>query len=93
MSDARHLAWIRQQQCCVPACDRRQPQHVIEAAHIRRSFNSGTGMKPADRFCVPLCFEHHAESHQGERTFERKYGIDLLALAAQYDLGSGSDLI
>lgn len=93
MSDRVHLAWIRQQECCVPGCERRAPHAVIEAAHIRRASNSGTGIKPSDRFCVPLCADHHAESHRGERTFERKYGIDLMAMAVEYDLGSGSDLI
>lgn len=53
----------------------------IECAHVRRANNSGTGFKPSDAFTVALCRDHHRESHQGEKSFERKYGLDLLALA------------
>ncbi len=56
----------------------------IECAHVRRAFNSGTGMKPSDAYTVSLCSDHHAESHRGERTFEQKYGLDLLALAEEF---------
>jgi hypothetical protein len=36
------------------------------------------GMKPDDRWTVPLCSRHHGEGHQsGWRTFEAKYGVDL----------------
>ncbi len=40
-------------------------------------------LKPHDRFCVPLCNEHHAEQEGRTKTFERKYGIDLWAIAAE----------
>lgn len=75
-----HRAWIRGHRCCVPGC----LEVPIECAHVRRSSNSGTGIKPSDAFTVSLCKEHHAESHRGEKTFEAKHGLNLMALAAEF---------
>lgn len=75
-----HRAWVRSHKCCVPGCD----EMPIECAHVRRAFNSGTGMKPSDAYCVSLCKSHHAASHRGERSFEMKWGIDLLKLAREF---------
>lgn len=60
----------------------------IECAHIRRANNSGTSIKPSDAFTVSLCKAHHEESHRGDQTFERKYGLDLMALAQEFYLKS-----
>ena len=62
----------------------REPQigRPVATEHIRTAANSGLGMKPDDRFAVPCCFDHHKEYHNhGRKTFERKYGLDLLAEA------------
>lgn len=75
-----HRAWVRGHKCCVPGCD----DMPIECAHIRRSNNSGTGVKPSDAFTVSLCREHHSESHRGEKTFEAKHGLDLMELAREF---------
>jgi hypothetical protein len=75
-----HRAWVRGFACSVPGCQLRP----IECAHVRRANNRGTGIKPSDAFTVSLCREHHDESHRGERTFEAKYGLDLLALAQEF---------
>lgn len=75
-----HRAWVRSHHCVVPGC----MEMPIECAHVRRANNSGTGYKPGDKFTVSLCRDHHAESHRGERTFEAKYGLDLMALAAEF---------
>ncbi len=73
-----HRAWVRGFGCSVPGCN----LTPIECAHVRRASNSGTGFKPSDAFTISLCRDHHMESHQGgEVTFERKYGLDLMALA------------
>ena len=86
----RHLRWIRRQSCVVPTCRSTSP---IEAAHIRTAGNAGTAIKPDDSFAVPMCREHHAEQHRGVRSFEAKYGIDLLAEAARYAASSGDALL
>lgn len=76
-----HRAWVRRHRCSVPRCERTQ----IECAHVRIGTDGGQGLKPSDRFCLSLCADHHAEQHRvGEREFERRYGIDLLALAAVF---------
>lgn len=79
---AAHLAYIRTLPCCVIGC-RRTP---IEAHHIRTAANSGTGVKPDDRWAVPLCGGpdgHHMEFHRiGRHSFERKHKIDLMTEAA-----------
>lgn len=56
----------------------------IEVAHINRASTRGTGQKSSDAFTVSLCRDHHSESHRGERTFEAKYGLNLLDLAKQF---------
>jgi hypothetical protein len=49
-------------------------------------------MKPDDKYAVPCCVEHHREYHQhGRKTFEQKYGLDLLAEAELYAARSGCD--
>jgi hypothetical protein len=79
-----HRAWVRSHYCCVPDCG----SNNIDCAHVRRAANCGTGMKPSDAYCVSLCRDHHMESHAGEQTFERKYGLDLMALAREFYLKS-----
>lgn len=76
----RHANWVRHMPCCIgrPECRGRK----IHAHHVRRGTGGGTGRKPEDRWCVPLCISHHMEGHQtGWQTFEKKYQIDLRQLA------------
>ena len=40
-----------------------------EPSHIRLKSKSGTGIKPCDSACLPLCHPHHMDSHRGEATF------------------------
>ena len=76
----RHRAWVRSHHCAVPGCEALE----IEFAHIRSAATAGTGLKPHDRYGVPLCHNHHAEQHQvGKGTFEDRHGIDLDAIAAE----------
>lgn len=75
-----HRAWVSSHRCCVPGCQ----LMPIECAHVRRAAYAGMGFKPSDAFTVSLCREHHAESHRGEQSFERKHGIDLMTLSAEF---------
>lgn len=82
--DEGHLDAIRQCPCVV--CNK----EPVEAAHIRitsaahKKPNAGIAAKPSDKFCLPLCPEHHREQHSvGELTFWNKYGIDPLTVAAK----------
>jgi hypothetical protein len=72
---------VRGFNCVVPGCE----AGPIEFAHVRSSQDGGTGLKPSDAFGVSLCAEHHRLQHQiGEPAFERRFGVNLLALAAEF---------
>ncbi len=76
-----HLKWIRTHHCCVPGCK----NVPIEAAHVRTGTDGGMGMKPSDSWSISLCAPHHHQQHNiGEADFERVYGIDMKALAAEF---------
>jgi hypothetical protein len=52
---------------------------------VRGGTDGGIGLKPSDRWLVSLCVDHHAEQHRiGEREFERRYGIEMAALAEEF---------
>ena len=77
----RHRRWVRSHGCCVPGCDARR----VDFAHLRSSANAGMSQKPHDVFGVSLCRTHHDKQHSlGVDAFDRKYGIDLWALAAEF---------
>jgi hypothetical protein len=73
----RHLAFVRQLPCV--ACGKAAPS---EAAHVRTGTDSGVGIKPRDRYAVPLCSACHARQHRtGELTFWSALRIDPLNVA------------
>lgn len=73
----RHRRFVRSRICCVPNCD---IGAVIDFAHVKTRGAGGH-----DCYGVSLCRIHHAEQHAiGVDTFQRKYGIDLWALAAEF---------
>lgn len=79
--------WIRSLPCV--ACG---SPGLVEAAHVRAG---GIGYKSDAKWLVPLCGPFpappftptvegcHRESHRGIKTFEKKYCVDLKAIAAQ----------
>lgn len=75
-----HRDWVRAHFCSVPGCQ----LMPIEVAHVNMAANRGLSRKASDACVVSLCRDHHAESHRGERTFERRYGIKLMALAQEF---------
>lgn len=76
-----HRAWVRKHHCSVPRCS----HTPIECAHVRNGTDGGTSLKPSDKWVVSLCAFHHREQHQiGERAFEQRYSIELLALAQEF---------
>jgi hypothetical protein len=77
----RHRRWVRSHRCCVPDCEAKS----VDFAHLRSASNAGIAQTPHDIFGVSLCRAHHAEQHRfGIGAFNRKYGIDLWALAAEF---------
>jgi hypothetical protein len=76
-----HRDWVREHMCVVPGC----ANMLIEAMHVRTAANAGTGMKPSDAYTCSGCTEHHRECHRiGEKSFEVKYKINLMALAREF---------
>lgn len=78
--------WIVRQPCAV--CGWMGPS---EPAHAK---TGGTGRKSDARLLIPMCgtvfFPEpsegcHQEAHRGVKTFEKKYGVNLLELAAEYE--------
>ena len=76
-----YLQYVRGFVCCVPGCD---TGARIQTHHIRKGTNTAAGVKPHDRHAVPMCAIHHSKYHDdGHQSFERNYGIDLMAIANQ----------
>ena len=75
----QHLPFVRQLPCV--ACGKAAPS---EPAHVRTGTDGGVGMKPGDRYAVPLCTACHAKQHRiGELTFWSALRIDPLSVASR----------
>src|SRR6516225_3828504 len=73
----QHLSFIRQLPCV--ACGRAAPS---EPAHVRTGTDGGVGIKPGDRYAVPLCTACHSKQHRiGELSFWSALRIDPLNVA------------
>src|SRR5215469_10309073 len=90
----QHLAFVRQLPCV--ACGKAAPS---EAAHVRTATDGGVGVKPADRYAVPLCTMCHAKQHRiGELTIWSALRIDPLNVSLRLwtisgDLKSGERIV
>ncbi len=63
----------------------------MQAAHVRSGTDGGMGMKPSDRYSVPLCPDCHAQQHRvGELSFWAALGIDPLNVALRLWTISGN---
>ena len=71
-----HRAFVRRHACVVPGCDGRP----TEFAHVKTRGSGGH-----DSSGIALCSQHHKEQHSiGILTFQRRYGLDLWAIAAEF---------
>jgi hypothetical protein len=90
----QHLAFVRQLPCV--ACGKAAPS---EPAHVRTGTDGGVGMKPGDRYAVPLCAACHAKQHRvGELTFWSALRFDPLNVALRLwtvsaDLAAGERIV
>ena len=82
--DPDYLARIRQCPCLYCSVE-----PAGQAAHVRRQSGvhnkrGGMGKKPADKWALPLCFEHHMLQHRlGELQFWHDAGIDPLRVCVE----------
>lgn len=83
---AQHLAFVRSLGICLCCGERGR----VEAAHVRKGTDGGTGTKPSDRFAVPLLPHCHSRQHRvGEVTFWGELGVDPLNVALRLWTVSG----
>jgi len=91
---SQHLAFVRQLPSV--ACGKAAPS---EPAHVRTGTDGGVGMKPGDRYAVPLCANCHARQHRvGELTFWSALCFDPLNVALRLwtvsaDLTAGERIV
>ncbi len=81
-----HLQWVRGLECTIAGMiGSWGARHVCtgkpQAHHVRLGTDGATGIKPSDIWAVPMCVLAHAEVHAGEETFQKRYGVDLKAVA------------
>src|SRR5215469_9434225 len=90
----QHLAFVRQLPCV--ACGKVAPS---EPAHVRTGTDGGVGIKPGDRYAVPLCTDCHAKQHRvGELSFWSALRFDPLNVALRLwtvsaDLAAGERIV
>lgn len=63
------VRWVKRRPCRVPGC-RRQAENM----HVR---GGGVGRKAEYVWIADICRMHHREAHQGQKSFERRHGLDL----------------
>jgi len=65
--DAKYLSLIKGKPCIALRCsvsNRPGQDGLIAYHHVRELGGGGTGLKPSDYDCVPLCDYHHKLWHQ-----------------------------
>lgn len=81
----RHRRFVVNHECCIAGKGGHLCDGDIVPAHVRTETDGGGGLKPHDWWTISLCFSAHAEQHViGEPAFERRYGIDMKRLAAEF---------
>jgi len=61
--------------CEVKGCNK------VVTHHHENLGMGGTALKAPDSHCIAMCVEdHHPEVHRGDKTFYKKYGIDVEAV-------------
>lgn len=83
---AEHLKFVRSLRICL-SCGMRGN---VEAMHVRRGTDGGTGTKPSDRYTVPGCRSCHEHQHRvGEITHWGELSVDPLNVALRLWTVSG----
>lgn len=60
--DRKHYERVKQLPCCLPGCGSGGDAHHL--LRIHDGAPKGTGRKNEDRWCVPVCREHHDAAHR-----------------------------
>lgn len=77
-----HKKWVRGHECSIKG--KHPCMGPIQSAHVRCGTDGAMGIVPSDCFTIPLCAVAHSMQHGlGEESFERAFGIDMKAIAAE----------
>lgn len=77
------LQWIRGRTCILARTG--ECRGKVRACHVDYAGDKGMSTKASDRHAFPGCDGHHDEQHRlGWKSFEAKYRINCLELAAQF---------
>jgi hypothetical protein len=98
----QHLKFIRSLRCCICGAPNPDPAHIRAASPLHGKRETGGSEKASDKWCTPLCRDHHAEQHAAaersegagaELTWWARKGIDPFGLALALFDASGDDEI
>ncbi len=90
MRDAGYRRWLSNRICAVTILAEREDCRDIFPCDPAHTENNGMGSKGPDSSCVPLCRKHHREYDAGRKAFEKKYGLDMKAIAKEYYAAYGA---
>ena len=72
----KYMEWVSTLPCVI--CNR---PGQSDPHHVRIFGNAGTGQKPDDCWCIPLCREHHNEIHSiGMYSFQERHNVLMVKL-------------
>lgn len=81
----RHEKFVRSDECCIAGRNGHECHGRIILAHVRTGTDGGEGIKPSAWWTISLCDDAHMLQHAlGEPGFERRFGIDMKALAREF---------
>lgn len=81
----RHRKFVRSRECSIAGKAGHECSGPVVFAHVRTGTDGGTSLKPSDWWGISLCNDAHMLQHQiGERAFERRFKIDMKALAREF---------
>lgn len=80
---SEYVGFVHEQDCAVPGCRNRE----IEFAHCGKTRKNGGLWHEGAPLCGGVSGMHHREQERiGTEAFNRKYGVDLLDIAARLAL-------
>lgn len=80
-----YLSFIRKQPCLFCGADA-EPHHVRSRLHTPPKWRGGTGLKPYDYACLPVCRSCHQRVHDGHMTIENPHW-KIMELLGEYIMG------
>ena len=86
MKSRKYLKWVSEQPCIY--CGKESQAH-----HLRiLALGSGMSKKVPDYFTLPVCYEHHAECHNGiiDKETQMRWCLQTIDRAFKYGIIEGN---